>query len=423
MTDPTDSAAEPVAITGIGLVLPGAHTVREFWSHLSLGNSQVTRLRGLNPEHEGLAVRAGAEITEFDHRRFLPDLPERHAAKYSREILATMSACTSAFRDSGLQHHDVDPRKLSLVESSSRGALEWWLTRSHEDTTDSGAMFRGLLGSAASLTAIQLGARGLVTTVSSACVGGHHAIGLASRELRSHSSDAVLVGGHDFPLVPEVLRTFEALGPGVLSGELERPEHAIRPYDRDRAGMVLGEAAVTLCLERASSAQERGARPYAHVLEHGAMNEAAHATSMDITGKRTADLVRETVFASGRRIEDVGYYCGHGTATRSNDLAESRTVRALHPDLSPSALPPLGSNKPIFGHTLGAAGIINVAATALMLHHQWLAPTINLVDVDPACDIDHVAHTGREARFDLAVSLAFAIGSQTSVVALGAPDA
>ncbi|GAA1306536.1 beta-ketoacyl-[acyl-carrier-protein] synthase family protein [Saccharothrix xinjiangensis] len=414
---------EPIAVTGIGLVLPGADDVGRFWGHLREGRSQLGGLTRFDPAEEGLSVRVGGAITDFDHRRYLPDLAPRHASKYSTEILAGMSATTLALRDADLREGDVDPRRLSVIESSSRGGLQWWVTegadRHGQDGLGSGAMFRGLPASAASLAAIHLGARGLVTTLSSACVGGHHAVGLALRELRSGASDAVLVGGHEFPLVPPVLRSFEALGLGVLSTERDEPGRAVRPYSRDRNGMVLGEGALALCLERASTARERGARQYAHVLEHRAMNEAGHATSMNLTGKPTAELITEVVEAAGRRLEDVGYYCGHGTATHHNDLAECRSIRLLYPGREPAELPPLGSNKPIFGHTLGMSGIVNIAATSLMLAHQELAPTINLDEVDPECDQDHVT-AARAAEFDLAVSLSFAIGSQVSVVALGA---
>jgi 3-oxoacyl-[acyl-carrier-protein] synthase II len=424
MTPPhPDTTPEPIAITGIGLVLPGARSVTQFWDHLNAGRSQLSPLRRVDPDAEGLVVYTGGEIGDIDYAAALPTLPARHAAKYSREILTVLVATDSAMHDSGLGSTNVDPRRLSIIESTSRGSLEWWLSRANQDRAEfvgAGAMFRGLAGSSAALSAIHVGARGLVTTLTSACVGGHHAIGLALRELRSRSSDAVLVSGHDFPLVPDVLRTFLALGPGVLSRERADPTRAIRPYSRDREGMVLGEGAVTLTLERASDARTRGARVYAHVLEHRAMNEAAHATSMDLTGKLTAELVIDTLADAGRSADEVGYYCGHGTATWSNDIAESRTLRVLYPHRPAAALPPISSNKPIFGHTLGAAGVLNVAATALMLHHQRLAPTINLVDVDPECDHDHVARSSRPAEFDLAVSLAFAIGSQTSVVALGA---
>ncbi|MER7761247.1 beta-ketoacyl-[acyl-carrier-protein] synthase family protein [Streptomyces sp. NPDC097619] len=417
---------EPVVVTGIGVQLAGTTTQEQFWENVSGGRSQIGRLTRFDAAAAGLPVHAAAEITSFDAARFLPDLDPRHAAKYSREILVTMAAVTQAREDADLKDSAVDPRRLSVVMSSSRGPLAWWqpVLRGEDPTAfaDKGAMFRGLPGCPASLSAIHTGARGLVTTVSNACVGGHQAIGVALRELRAHSSDAVLVGGHEFPIVPEVAQCYHAAGKGVMSTESEVPGRAVRPYNADREGFALGEGSVVLCLERESSARARGARIYARILGHQSHNEAAHPTTMDLTGHVTAGLVREALADSGLGPEDVDYYCAHGTATRYNDLAESRALRALYPGRSDDLLPPISSNKPIYGHTFGIAGIINAAATSLMLHHQTLAPTINLTDPDPELDHDHVAEGARRTQVRRAVSLSFAFGSQSSVLTLEAAD-
>ncbi|MFF3559178.1 beta-ketoacyl-[acyl-carrier-protein] synthase family protein [Streptomyces sp. NPDC002574] len=418
--DPSDS----VVLTGIGCALPGTPDAEVFWSHIETGTSQVTGLDRPEFAAAGLPVHAAAQLGPFDHLTRLPGLPEAHAAKYNREILATMAAVRDALDDAGLARGEVAPERLSIVQSSSRGPLSWWREAMHaEPGTDpyqgkGTGMFRGLAGCPATLAAIDVGARGLVTTISSACVGGHHAIGLALRELRSGAADVVLAGGHEFPIVPEVARCYRALGDGVLSPESEDPATAVRPYDRDRRGFALGEGAMTLCLERESSARERGARIYARVLGHRALNEAHHATSMDLVGDVTASVVSGLLDEVGRKPEELGYVCGHGTATRYNDIAESRALRRLLPRHADEDLPPHGSNKPVYGHTFGMAGIINVAATSLMLRHQRLARTANHTTPDPECAYDHVAEGPRDAEFDLAVSLSFAFGSQTSVIAL-----
>ena len=411
---------DPAVVTGIGVMLPNTTTAQQFWTNVSGGRSQV----GALTRFEGLPVHAAAEITWFEYRAHLPTLAEAHARKYSREVLIAMSAVEQARLDAGLGPSDVDPRRLSVVLSSSRGPLSWWtaaISGEDEDAfADKGAMFRGLPGCPASLSAIHTGAQGLVTTISNACVGGHQAIGVALRELHAGSSDAVLVGGHEFPILPEVAKCYLALGKGVLSGERDDPANAVRPYNSDREGFALGEGSVVLCLERRSHALRRGARVYATVLGHRSFNEADHPTTMDLTGKVTAGVIADVLDDAGRTADEVDYFCSHGTATRYNDLAESRALRALYQDRSPGQLPPISSNKPIYGHTFGIAGIINVAATSLMLHHQRIAPTINLSSPDPECDHDHVAEGVRDAELDLAVSMSFAFGSQTSVVALGA---
>ena len=116
------------------------------------------------------------------------------------------------------------------------------------------------------------------------------------------------------------------------------------------------------------------------------------------------------------------YFCGHGTATYTNDLAEGRSMKLVYNGKPKDKWAPLGSIKPIFGHTFGAAGIINVAATAMMIKEQTLCPTINLKQVDPECEQDHISEGPRKAKIDFAISLAFAIGSQSSFISLGTPD-
>ncbi|MGW4561946.1 beta-ketoacyl-[acyl-carrier-protein] synthase family protein [Streptomyces sp. NPDC004561] len=422
----TNDRDNRIVVTGIGVVLPNTFSVDQFWTNVSQGRSQVGRLTRFDGPGTGLPVHAAAEISGFDHHPFLPQLTDGHAAKYSREILISMSAVAEARRDAGLADGAVDPRRLGIVMSSSRGPLAWWRdVMSGADPGafgDKGAMFRGLPGCPATLSAIYNGAQGLVTTVSNACVGGHQAIQLALGELRSGAADVMLVGGHEFPILPEVASCYRAMGHGVLSSERDEPSRAVRPYSACREGFALGEGSVVLCLERASAAEARGARVYAEILSAASLNEAAHPTTMDLTGKVTASVIEDALAAAGRRADDVDYFCAHGTATRYNDIAESRALRALYPERTTAALPPLSSNKPIYGHTFGLAGIINVAATSLMIHHRTLAPTINFTTPDPECDHDHVIEGARPAEVDLAVSMSFAFGSQTAVVAVGAPS-
>jgi 3-oxoacyl-[acyl-carrier-protein] synthase II len=285
---------------------------------------------------------------------------------------------------------------------------------------DKGAMLCGMPGAAVSMAAIHSNIQGGVTTVSNACVGGNQAIGMALDALRSGRVDVVLVVGYEFPLAQVVLRSFASMGKGVLAAERETPALAMKPYTRKRDGLVLGEGAVVLCLERASFARRRNVRVYAEVLAHAALSEAANAFSMDLTGARTAAVVSDALADVDAKPSEVQYYCGHGTGTKYNDIAESRALGVLYDGRVRSDWPPISSNKPIYGHLLGAAGVVNAAATALMIHHGTVAPTINYTDPDPECDHDHVGDGPRPVAIDLAVSLTFAIGSQTSAVVLGA---
>jgi len=414
------TGSEPVCVTGIGAILPGASGVGEFWRNLRDGRSRLDFLTRCDPGDT--PARVAGEVRGFDHTEHLPDLPPTHAAKYSRDILAVMAAVRQARQDAGLDAEAVDPRRVGLVGSCSRGPIGWVeeAANSASGFPDKGAMLCSIPGTATTLAAIDSDIQGNVTTLSNACVGGNQAIGVALDTLRADRADAVLVVGYEFPLTSVVLRSFASMGKGVLAAERENPALAMKPYNRHRDGLVLGEGAVVLCLERASFARRRNARVYAEVLAHAGLCEAANPFSMDLTGARTASVIRDSLEEAGAKPGDVQYYCGHGTGTKYNDLAESKALGMLYDDRRREHWPPLSSNKPIYGHLLGAAGVVNAAATALMLHHGTLAPTINYTDPDPDCDHDHVGEGSRPVALDLAVSMTFAIGSQTSAVVLGA---
>ncbi|PJE94915.1 beta-ketoacyl synthase [Streptomyces carminius] len=418
---------EAVRITGLGFLLPGADTVTAVWRHLSEGNSQL----GPIPAELGgtTGVFSAGRVTGFDHRDYLTDLPDNFTKRYSRDILLAMSAVENARSDAGLDTADaVAPDRMGVIASSARGPAEWWyqaasghdLGTTWPTVTPDRAIFASLPGTPATLSAIRIGAQGLVTTVSNACVGGHQALALAADQIERGAADVMYVIGYDLPLVPSVLQVYSAPGSTVLSQERDA-RRAVKPYHKDRDGFALGEGAVVVVLESETHARARGTAGYAALRAAHSINEAAHATRMDLSGRSTARMMAELLDTAGRRPGAVDYICGHGTATRYNDVCESRALSHLYGERR-SLWPPIGSNKPIFGHLLGGAGLLNCAAVALMLWRQCLAPTINSEEPDPECAHDHVAEGARPARLRSAVSLAFAIGSQSSSVLLEAAE-
>ncbi|MEV5720573.1 beta-ketoacyl synthase N-terminal-like domain-containing protein [Amycolatopsis mediterranei] len=414
-----------VMVSGIGAILPGVQDTTELWDVLRHGRSQCGWLTRCDPRETG--VPFAAEVDHESCRRQLRDLDDAKAAKLSREMLAVLAAVKQAQTDAGRSDIDTDPQRIAVLGASSRGPLETWhsvlFPEAGSSPPGASRILRGLPGAPAAMAAINLGFRGMVTTFGSACVSGHHALELGLGLLWSATADVVFVVGHEFPLVPWMIREWASAGDGVVAKSGTDPTRVVKPYDERRGGFILGEGAVALCLERAIDVRRRGAGGYATVLDVRNRSEAAHPTSMDSSGKAAADLLGDLLDAVGRQPEEVGYICGHGTATRLNDVAESRAVMRLCQALPRSQWPPLGSVKPIFGHLMGAASLVNLAATALMVRHQRLVPTINCDRPDPACDLDHVAEGSRSVSIDLALSMCFALGSQMSAVALGSADA
>jgi len=416
-----------VVITGIGTILPNAFDLESFWGHLKNGKSQINYITRFPTED--FSVKVAAEINDFDYKKFLPNLDPKLAKNYNHETLVLMSALDLARRDAGLEKDTVEPSRVGLIDSSSRSSLAWWehaWKRYNELKDDSVfdryAVLTSMSSNPTNLTAINANIQGFVTTISAACVGGHHAISLCFQAIRKGRADIMYASGHEFPLIRPLMQMYSDPQSRVMSLEKDNPANAIRPYDKNRDGFILGEGAAVLCLESYEHAKARNAHIYAEVLGTLSYNEADHAMRMDITGKKAASGIKKLIQISKRSLEDVDYFCGHGTATYTNDLAEGRSMKIINEGIPKDKWAPLGSIKPIYGHTFGAAGIINVAATAMMIKHQTLSPTINLKENDPECDQDHIAEGPRKAKIDFAISLAFAIGSQSSFISLGTPE-
>lgn len=419
-----------VVITGIGSILPNAYSVEEFWNKIKEGDSQIDFIKSFSTDN--FPIKIAAELKDFDYKKFIPKLNSQHAIHYNQETLAIMSAVEMAQRDAGFTKTSLDPTKVGFIDSSSRASLAWWehaWAKYQEDPKAFHEIFNrysvlmSMSSTPSTLTAIFNNIQGFVTCISAACVGGHHAISLAFQAIRKGRAEVMYVGGHEFPILKSVMSMYADPESRVMSLESQSPKKGLRPYDLKRDGFVLGEGAMALCLERYEHAKARGATMYAEILGHLSYNESSHAYRMDLTGQKASVGLKKLLKISKRSTEDVGYFCGHGTATHNNDLAESRALHLLYEGTPKSKIPPLGSIKPIFGHTFGAAGIINVAATALMLKNQTLAPTINVENPDPDCDHDHIIEGPRKVEnFHTAVSLGFAIGSQSSFVSLGVAE-
>lgn len=409
---------ERYVITGLGVMLPNTFDEDTLWRNLSEGNSQLDFISSVKVDD--FKVKVAAEIENFDYKKYLPDLEERFAKKYSREILIGMSALENCMVSSGLSSKDILPRRIGIVETTSRSTQGYWANvllnaSMDQELISSKGLFSGLNGITASLYAIYRNIQGFVTTLSCACVGGHQAIRVALNELECGNEDVMLVLGTEFPICKPVLGLYSDEKTSVMSREKENPKRAMRPYSINREGFALGEGAVAICIEKLSHAKERNAKIYCEVLGTSVTNEAEHATRMDITGNKNAQMLKEMLKEIKKKPEEISYYCAHGTATYYNDLAECRIVKLVNG----KKCPPIGSIKPIYGHLFGAAGILNVIASALMIKKQVLCPTINVEQPDPECDLDHITEGSRACDVSLIISMAHAMGSQSSMCAIG----
>jgi len=275
----------------------------------------------------------------------------------------------------------------------------------------------GIVGMISSEISISLGLRGVSHVLSTGCTSSTDALGYASRLIRAGEADVLLSGGADGCVTPGMIFGFSRMR-AVSTAYNDRPSEASRPFDRGRDGFVLGEGAWMYVVESEARARARGARIYATVEGYHSTCDAYHRVQMDPDGAEIVAAMTGAITRSGRAVEDIGYVNYHGTSTQLNDAIEARCTRQAlgrHADRVPGS-----STKSMIGHPQGASGAAGIAATALALSREFLPPTANLVNQDPACDMDFLPREGRSARPAAALCNCLGFGSKNSAIVLGA---
>jgi 3-oxoacyl-[acyl-carrier-protein] synthase II len=406
------SHSEDVVVTGVGVVTSIGCTRKTFWSALVEGVSGVKPISAFDAS--GHKTRIAAEVGGFTPETWLGHKQIRRMARVSQ-----FAACAAveAVHDSGLDLDREDSFRIGCVVGSAAGDygnLEEQFLKFREKGTGSVnplTVPKVIPSMPASNVAIVLGIRGPNLGVATACATGCHAIGTALGILRQGGADVVLAGGAESTVTPFVLDGYSCMG--VLSERNDRFEEASRPFDADRDGFVLGEGAGILVLETFDHARRRGAEILARVAGFGMTSDAYNIAIPEPDGRAAAMAMAQAVKSAGLNLEDVGHINAHGTSTRVNDRVESNAIRLAFGEHHRRAL--VSSNKSMIGHTLGAAGAIEAAATVLTLHHGIIPPTINYRTRDSECDLNIVANEAREVRIEAALCNSFGFGGQNAV--------
>jgi 3-oxoacyl-[acyl-carrier-protein] synthase II len=403
-----------VVITGIGVVSPVGIGVEPFWNAVRHGRSGVRRLTAFDPTP--FSCQVAAEIPEFRPEDFFDS---RTACRMGRHSQFAVAAARLAVADGQLDLDHTDRGRCGAVLGCCFGDMA---ASAAEDRVLTNAGRRRVsplliplqLGSmAAGEVAIQLGVRGVNYVVSAACASANHAIGLAARHIAHGDADVVFAGGTEAPLTPLLVAGF-CQTKALATGFNDTPEKASRPFDAARRGFVPGEGAAVLLLESLDHARTRDARVYAELAGFAANDDAHHATAPDPEGRGLAEAITAALADAGVALQDVDYVNAHGTSTLLNDKAETRAIKRAFGERA-GALS-ISSTKSMVGHLLGAAGAVELAATALGISHEIIPPTINLETPDPDCDLDYVPGAARERHIRCAISNSSGFGGQNSVL-------
>jgi len=392
-----------VVVTGIGVLLPGAAGPGEFWEHLESGTSQLATIP--DPADPDRTVIAG-RVSRHAEDPLLSEVPGAHLEHYSREVRCYLASVLQARDRAGLANGEVSGDRVGIYDGSSRGAVEFW---DGKIRNENGGVADGLYSRKDILNAINGQTVGIAaalfkTTGPALAVGGSCAAGLiatthACRDIEDDRVDIAFATGHDFALTPALFAMYG-------EAKLLRRDAATKVQSGGEGSLAFSEGAVTVVLENRESALSRGAGILARVAGHGYCNEGKNPFTVDITGESQARLMNAVLEGAGVPTDEVHFVIGHGNGLTNCDRSERDYMRLLFGDRADEVR--FVSTKPVYGHTLGGSGSVNLAAAAMMVRLRQPLPAYDWMD--PQIDASAPVGAGRSGEVDRGIVFTCGMG-------------
>ncbi|MER6065289.1 beta-ketoacyl-[acyl-carrier-protein] synthase family protein [Streptomyces sp. NPDC001792] len=413
-----------VVITGMGVRAPGGLGRDSFWKLLSEGRTATRRISFFDPSPYRSQVAA-----EVDFDAAAEGLSPREVRRMDRATQFAVVCAREAVADSGIDPEAVAPHRVG-VSLGSAVAAATSLEQEYLVLSDSGRqwvmspehlsphMFDYMIPSIMPAEiAWAVGAEGPVAMVSNGCTSGLDSVGHAVSLIREGSADIMVAGAADTPITPIVVASFDAIKATTTYND--DPETASRPFDGTRNGFVLAEGAAMFVLEELTAARRRGARVYAEVGGYATRCNAYHMTGLKPDGREMTEAIRAALDQARLDPSDVDYVNAHGSGTKQNDRHETAAFKR---SLGEHAYrTPVSSIKSMVGHSLGAIGSVEIAASLLAIERQVVPPTANHQVKDPECDLDYVPVVAREHRTDTVLTVGSGFGGFQSAMVLTRP--
>ena len=406
---------ERVVITGMGTLNPLGLTVDESWKNVISGVSGVGPITLF--DSSPLNVHFAAEVKNFKPDNYMDAKEARRRDRY--EQLGT-AAAKDALASSGLEVTEANAGRIGVLVASAVGGItslqDAVITNFTEGPRRVSPFLIPMLmpNGAAGMIAIDNQIKGPCFSVASACASGSDGIGTAFLMLKAGMIDAALAGAAEVTICSTGVAAFDRVG--AMSRRNDDYSMAPQPFDKNRDGLVMGEGAAVLVLERESHAKARGANILAELAGYGATADAFHVTAPHENGAGGSAAMRMALESAQANIEELGYINAHGTGTPLNDQSETRAVKAAFGEKAYEI--PISSTKSMTGHMMGATGALEVIFCVQAVREGILPPTIHYETPDPECDLDYVPNKAREKKINLALTNAFGFGGHNAVLAI-----
>ena len=406
-----------VVITGLGTISPIGNTVADFWNSLVEGKSGLNFIQGF--DDIDLPVRIVAQVKDFDP--IAGGLERADLRKMDLYCQYAVVAANQAVKDSGLvSGENLDPDRFGVYVGSGIGGINTFVRETEKLLNEGARRISPLFiptmiaNIAAGNIAIRHNAQGPCLPIVTACATGTHSAGEAYRAIKNGQADAIITGGSEAAVHPLAIGGF-ANSKALTNAEIL--EDACTPFDARRSGFTMAEGAGILVFEEYEHAVKRGANIYAEVAGYGNSCDAYHYTAPRPDGIPASKAIRMALEEAGYTADDTLYINAHGTSTPLNDKTETNAIKlAIGEDNARKAL--ISSTKSMTGHMLGAAGGVELIATALAVKHGIVPPTINYKEADPECDLNYVPNKAVKADVTIAASNSLGFGGHNACVAL-----
>lgn len=402
-----------VVVTGLGAITPLGNTVAQTWNAMKAGKNGIAPITLFDTEN--FKAKLGAEVKEFDPKEHLGVNEALRTDRYTQFALV---ATQEAVEESGIVG-TVQPERFAVLFGTGIGGIGTF-EKEHTKLMEKGprrvsALFVPMMiaNMAAGMIAIRYDCRGTAMPAVTACASGSNAIGEAMRMIRHGYADAVITGGAEAAITPSAVAGFVNMQALSVSQD---PDAASLPFDKRRAGFVIGEGAVSLVLEEYEHAKARGAKIYGEVCGYGSTCDAYHITAPHPEARGGAQAMIDAMREAGYSDKDTVYINAHGTGTPMNDAVETKAIKKAMGDKQAYEAY-VSSTKSMTGHMLGAAGAIEAMACLKVIGEGIVPPTIHLNEPDEACDLNCVPNVAVKADITLALSNSLGFGGHNACLA------
>ena len=405
-----------VVITGLGAITPLGNDVASTWDGLVSGRSGIGRITRFDPAP--YETQIAGEVKDFDP---LTAMDRKDVRRTDRFTQLAVGSAAQAIADAKLDTSTATDR-IGVAIATGVGGLETLIEQvlimeKRGPSRLSPFLVPMLMANAASAqVSMQFGLRGPNLTHVSACASSAHALGESAEMIRRGMAEVMVAGGSEAAVIPLAIGAFSNMH--AMSRRNDEPQHASRPFDKDRDGFVLSEGSAVVVLEDRDHAVARGARIYAELVGYGATADAYHITSPSPEGEGNARAMRMALEQAGLPPTAIEYINAHGTSTQPNDREETAAIKQVFGEHARTVM--ISSTKSMTGHLLGAAGALEAIACLLAIQSGCIPPTINYTTPDPGLDLDYVPNQARRVKVKTALSNSMGFGGHNASLILTA---